>query len=178
MGCGTCQLGPTAGVEVGEKESRGSISGGRERRWAKGRSVDTIAMRELRQGFWAPHAMREVQSDGLLYALVSGRSLQRAQGRMSSHKYSFKEWFGDEIERSSTNPLLVPPIFTLVFQERNIIKEYTACIKYLLPYLHAYMYWIRLSCGHTQGEEQSDNIESSGRKCLVYGRSKYINGNR
>ncbi len=34
---------------------------------------------------------------------------------MSSHKYSFKEWFGDEIERSSTNPLLVPPVFNCLW---------------------------------------------------------------
>ena len=100
MGRGACQLGRTAGVETGEEESGGSISGGRERTWEKGRFVATGAMRELRQGFWAFHAMWAVQSGELLYADVSGRSLQRAQGRMSSHKYSFKGWFGDEIERS------------------------------------------------------------------------------
>ena len=108
MGRGACQLGRTAGVEVGEEESGGSISGGRERTWQKGRFVATGAMRELRQGFWAFHAMWEVQSGDLLYADVSGRSLQRAQGRMSNHKYSFREWFG-EIEKSSANPLLMPP---------------------------------------------------------------------
>ncbi len=111
MGRGACQLGRTAGVEIGEEESGGSTSGGRERTWENGRFVASGAMRELRQGFWAFHAMWEVQSGDLLYADVSGRSLQRAQIRMSSHKYSFKEWFGDEIERSSTNPLLVPPVF-------------------------------------------------------------------
>lgn len=104
MGRGACQRGRTAGVEIGEEESGGSISGGRERTWEKGRFVATGAMRELRPGFWAFDAMWEVQSGELLYADVSGRSLQRAQGRMSSCRYSFKEWFGDEIERSSTNP--------------------------------------------------------------------------
>ena len=103
MGRGACQLGRTAGVETGEEESGGSISGGgRERTWEKKwRFVATTsAMRELRQGFfWAFDAMWEVQSGEILYADVSGRSLQRAQVRMSSHRYSFKEWFGDEIER-------------------------------------------------------------------------------
>lgn len=107
MGRGACQLGRTAGAEIGEEESGGFISGGRERTWEKGKFVATGAMRELRQGFWAFHAMWEVQSGDLLFANVSGRSLQRAQGRMSSHKYSFKKWFGDEIERSSTSPLLI-----------------------------------------------------------------------
>lgn len=112
MGRGARQLGRTAGVEIGEEESGGSISGGsRERTWEKGRLVATSAMRELRRGFWTFDAMWEVQSGGLLYADVSGRSLQRAQGHMSSHKYSLKEWFGDEIEKSSTNPPPVPPVF-------------------------------------------------------------------
>lgn len=113
MGRGTCQLGRTAGVEIGEEKSGGSISCGRERTWEKGRINGTGAMRELRQGFWAIHAMWEVQSGELLYTNVSGRSLQRAQGRMSSHQCSFKERFGDEIESSSTNPLLVPPVFNV-----------------------------------------------------------------
>ena len=60
-------------------------------------------MRELRQGFWTFVAVWEVQSGGLLYADVSGRSLQGAQGRMSSHRYSFKEWF--EERRLTTPPL-------------------------------------------------------------------------
>ena len=47
MGRGACQLGRTAGVEIGEEESGGSISGGRERTWEKGRFVATGAMREL-----------------------------------------------------------------------------------------------------------------------------------
>ena len=111
MGRGACQLGRTAGTEIGEEERGGSISGGRELTWEKGRFVTIGAMRELRQGFWAFHAMWEVQGGGLLYADVPGRSLQKAQGRVSSHKYSFKEWFGDEIERFSINPLLVPPVF-------------------------------------------------------------------
>ena len=111
MGRGACQLGRTAGVEIGEEESGGSVSGGGERTWEKRRSVFIRAMREMRQGFWAFHALWEVQSGELLYAGMSGRSLQRAQGRMSSHKYNFKEWFADGIERSSTNPLLMPPVF-------------------------------------------------------------------
>ena len=91
MGRGACQLGRTAGVEVGEEESGGSINGDREWTWEKGRLVAAGAMRELRQSFWAFHAMWKVQSGDLLYANVSGRSLQRAQGLMSSHKCSFKE---------------------------------------------------------------------------------------
>ena len=46
-----------------------------------------------------------MQSDNVLYANVLDCSLQRAQSRISSYKYSFKEWIEDEIERSSTIPL-------------------------------------------------------------------------
>lgn len=111
MGRGACQLGRTAGVEVGEEESGGSIGSGTERICGKGRFVATGAMRELRQDFWAIDAMWEVQSRVLLYADVSGRSLQRAQGRMSSHEQSFKERFGDGLERSSIGSFLVPLVF-------------------------------------------------------------------
>lgn len=111
MGRGACQLGRTAGVEIGEEKSGGSTSGGREQTWEQGRFVAIRAMRELQQGFWGSHAMWEVQSGEILYADVSSRTLQSAQGCMSGHKYNFKDWFGDGIEKSSTNPLLVPPVF-------------------------------------------------------------------
>ena len=51
MGRGVCQLERTAGVEIGEEESEGSISGGRHRKWEKKRFNATGAMRELRPGF-------------------------------------------------------------------------------------------------------------------------------
>lgn len=92
MGRGACQLGRTAGVEIGEEESRGFVSGGKERTWEKRRFGATAAMCKLRPDFWIFDAMWEVQNGDLLYAVVSGRSLHRAQGRMPTHKRSFKEW--------------------------------------------------------------------------------------
>ena len=61
------------------------------------KKVDVIAVAmcqfKLRSGFfWIFDAMWEVQNGVLLYAVVSGCSLQRAEGRMPSHKRSFKEW--------------------------------------------------------------------------------------
>jgi hypothetical protein len=91
MGRCTCQLGRTAGVEIGEEKSGGSVGRGGEWTWEEGRFVAITTMRKLRQGFWPVHVVWEVQSGDVLWADVSSRSLQRAQGRMSGHKYSFNE---------------------------------------------------------------------------------------
>ncbi|KAJ2905712.1 Rubis-subs-bind domain containing protein [Zalerion maritima] len=70
-------LGRTAGVEIGEKESGGFASGGGERKWEwEGFVVGTGAMCELRKGFCTVDAVREVQSDYVLRADVSGRSFR------------------------------------------------------------------------------------------------------
>ncbi len=96
MGCSARQLGRTAGVEIGEKESGGFAVGGGERKWQRGGfAVGTVAMRELPQGSCAVDVVREVQNRFVLRAGVPGRSFQRAQGDMPS--YHFQEWFWDEI---------------------------------------------------------------------------------
>ena len=64
MGRGACQLGRTAGVEIGEKESRRSVSGGGKWKWDWERLIiGTGAMCELRKGFRAVDVVREVQSN-------------------------------------------------------------------------------------------------------------------
>jgi hypothetical protein len=75
MGRGTCQLGRTAGVEIGEEESLGSVGRGGGWTEEEGRFVATSTMRKLRQSFWHAHVVWEVQSGDILWTDVSSRSL-------------------------------------------------------------------------------------------------------
>lgn len=57
-------------------------------------------MRKLRKGFCAVEIVRKVQSRCVLWAGVPGRSLQTAQGKMSSYRFQERLRFRDDNKRN------------------------------------------------------------------------------